>query len=179
MKRILFGASLLVAVAFAKTNQVTCEYNDECNGGLCLEGKCSTAKIHGGPPHGKLACTVNSDCSDSQSCFSGTCETNPPLTELKEIEGVQSNDTETQTPDIEIDEIFGAPPVQKCQSDKECTGGKRCIKGCCKFPVFAEDLLQHHVIVDQVKKCKADGECKPKRCNKGICCNPTFAFVQE
>ncbi len=41
--------------------------------------------------------------------------------------------------------------------------------------VLAVAQTEEHIKLEQQKKCKNDAECKPKKCLRGMCANPTFA----
>ena len=76
-------------------------------------------------------------CNRGFVCQAGLCVIdleNPMVAFLKESEETQENEFEGG--------LDGAG--KPCNSDKQCTGGQKCTKGCCKLPeefVFADPMV--------------------------------------
>eukprot|EP00347_Sterkiella_histriomuscorum_P002858 403366525 len=127
-------------------------------------------------------CKADPECKPKK-CLRGICA-NPTFADLFAEEQLATLESER----ISLEAPFKLEQQKKCKADPECKP-KKCLRGICANPTFVDlfnevvgeveeveniSLKESIFKLEQQKKCKADTDCKPKKCIRGICCNPTF-----
>ena len=161
-----------------------CQFNSECNGGLCINGECH------------FNCTDSSQCGTGRACTNGHCEVAPAPTPAECVFNSDctngtcingrcfancSSDADCPNPaDACVVGICRADVgrVPQCTANAECLAGQECINGQCKYPCFTAADCANCVgsPVCHAGFCMSETEASPQ-CKLAIDCGATQSCV--
>jgi len=158
---------------------MACEYNSQCDSGLCADGRCTRP------------CTELAVCPDAYSCTGGRCAPQP-VGDVCAADGdcvsglcrdgvcSRSCSAEAVCPDgWACDGSCRLLPVgQACTAAAECETGNcldgRCTRACgaespCPAAFTCDEGAQVCVILGVGDACGVDGDCRSGMCQDGYC----------